>query len=147
MATVLVVDDEPTQRGMLREIAEHSGHEVAEAASLAEAEEMLEGREFELLVVDLRLEADPVSYEGLTLIQLLRDRNSPAGIVAVTKWHDNLDDSGFALGVSALVRGADQFVNLALPALAERLIDALDVALGIRAWRLGVDSSMQPSGI
>ena len=60
---ILIVDDEPHIRTMLR-FALEEGHDVVEAASVAEAERELLRRDFDVAFIDLRLgEGD-----GLTLI-------------------------------------------------------------------------------
>jgi len=50
---VLVVDDESGIRALVRSILEHAGHEVLEAASAAEALEVLRARSPEVLLTDI----------------------------------------------------------------------------------------------
>lgn len=52
MASVLIVDDDPVSRMMLKHILASDGHEVVEAADGAEAFEVLGGSTFDLIISD-----------------------------------------------------------------------------------------------
>ena len=92
MARILVVDDEPDERFLLRRLFERAGHEVTEAAdgaaALAIARELLP----DLVVTDMRM---PV-MDGAELIRRLRADPATAGIPILA-----------STGDTDLARGAD----------------------------------------
>lgn len=55
MARVLVADDDPTIRGLVRVVLEKSGHQVSEALSAGMAVRMVEDSDYDLLVLDINL--------------------------------------------------------------------------------------------
>jgi CheY-like chemotaxis protein len=65
---ILLVDDEPDLRFLLRVILEGSGHRVREAANGAEALELARAEKPELILTDLMM---PI-MDGAVLIELLR---------------------------------------------------------------------------
>jgi len=73
---ILVVDDDPSIRFMLRLILEGDGHEVLEAQHGAAALELLEGELPDLVVTDLGLPGRP----GQAVIAALRADRDLAGI-------------------------------------------------------------------
>ena len=66
MARILVVEDDPIQLEMRKQILENAGHEVTAAQSASEA--MEQWRESELVVMDLRI---PKVQDGVELIQAI----------------------------------------------------------------------------
>ena len=79
-AKVLVVDDEPDARELLKTLFAGQGSIVGEAASTAEALERLRADPFDLLVADLAMP----SADGYALIQTLRRDGAELGAIAVT---------------------------------------------------------------
>jgi CheY-like chemotaxis protein len=65
---VLVADDEPSLRLVLRLTLENRGHRVSEAASVQEAIGLIQSRSFDVVLVDVRMPGD-----GLALIERLSD--------------------------------------------------------------------------
>ena len=53
MATIMVIDDEPSIRGLLREVLERSGHTVVEAKDGREALDLYQKQKADLLIMDL----------------------------------------------------------------------------------------------
>jgi CheY-like chemotaxis protein len=82
MSRILVVDDEPDLRFLLRRIFEKAGHEVADASHGAAALECVRGSPPELVVTDMMM---PV-MDGRELIRRLRADPATAQIpiLAVT---------------------------------------------------------------
>lgn len=82
MASILIVDDEPAIRSLIREIFEEAGHLVTEAANGAMALLRIGERVPDLLVTDVMM---PV-MDGAALIAHLRADPAMAGIpiLAVT---------------------------------------------------------------
>jgi CheY-like chemotaxis protein len=66
MARVLVVEDDPIQLDMRRQILEHAGHDVAIAENVSEALERWTG--CSVVVMDLRI---PEAEDGARLIQAI----------------------------------------------------------------------------
>jgi CheY-like chemotaxis protein len=66
MARILVVEDDPSQLEIRRQILEHAGHEVVTARDAAEALERWTG--CPIVLMDLRI---PEPEDGLRLIQAI----------------------------------------------------------------------------
>ena len=79
---VLVVEDDPFSRYGLKSLLESEGYEVAEAAALAEAEEAIERRTPDVLVLDITLP----DGDGAEWLQLLvkREGRLPFPVLALT---------------------------------------------------------------
>ena len=76
MARILVVDDEPDQRFLLRRIFERAGHEVTEATDGAAAVKAIRELPPDLVVTDMMM---PI-MGGAEFIQCLRDDPATAHI-------------------------------------------------------------------
>ena len=77
---VLVVDDERAVRDVLTALLNAAGHESAAAANGREALEMLERKQFDVILLDLVMP----EQEGLETIQRLRKRADCPYIVAMS---------------------------------------------------------------
>lgn len=70
MATILIIDDDPQIRGMLREALEFEGHTVLESVNGAEGVESYRSRPVDLLICDLVMP----EKSGITMIrELIKD--------------------------------------------------------------------------
>jgi CheY-like chemotaxis protein len=81
--TVLIVDDEPVNRLVLARMVEHLGAEPSEAASGAEALQVLGGRPFDLILMDIHMPR----MSGIEAVEQLRATPGPnqeTPVVAVT---------------------------------------------------------------
>jgi CheY-like chemotaxis protein len=76
VSRILVVDDEPDQRFLLRRIFERAGHEVSDAWNGAAALKAVQGSAPDLVVTDMMM---PV-MGGVELIRCLRDDPATADI-------------------------------------------------------------------
>jgi CheY-like chemotaxis protein len=76
MAKILVVDDEPDQRFLLRRILERAGHEVTDVSDGAAALKAIAERRPDLVVTDIMM---PV-MNGVELIRHLRSEPAMADI-------------------------------------------------------------------
>ena len=68
MASILIVDDEPTLRQLLRTVLERAGYEVAEADNGNEAMGIIRAIELDLVITDIFMPEN----DGFELIQHLR---------------------------------------------------------------------------
>jgi two-component system phosphate regulon response regulator OmpR len=98
-ARVLIVEDDPSVRGMLREYLEGHGCVVAEADSGKGMRERLAIELPDLVLLDLRLPGE----DGLALARWLRER-CDVGIIMVTASSDVIDR------VVGLELGADDYI-------------------------------------
>ncbi len=100
-STILVADDEPHIRDVLRAYLEREGYEVVEAAdgetALAEARE----RQPELIVLDVMLPG----RSGFEVLRALRADGSSVGVLMLTARDDVIDR------VAGLELGADDYVT------------------------------------
>jgi two-component system phosphate regulon response regulator OmpR len=96
---LLVVDDDPSVRAMLREYLEGHGFEVAEAGSGAQMREQIEQALPDAVLLDIRLPGD----DGLVLARYLREHYD-LGLIMVTASGDVVDR------VVGLEVGADDYI-------------------------------------
>jgi DNA-binding response OmpR family regulator len=96
---LLVVDDDPSVRAMLREYLEGHAFAVAEAGSGAQMRECLERELPDAVLLDIRLPGE----DGLSLAKYLRERYD-LGIIMVTASGDVIDR------VVGLEVGADDYI-------------------------------------
>jgi len=109
VARILVVDDEPAQRFMLRRILERAGHEVTDAGDGAAALRAVRESPPDLVVTDMMM---PV-MDGSELIRQLRCEPATAGIPILA-----------ASGDPQLAAGADAVISK--PYRPERLTEVAD---------------------
>src|SRR5262245_15291046 len=99
-ARVLIVDDEPSVRLVFRTTLESSGYEVAEASDGNLALQLMHEREFDVVLLDLRMP----QFGGMETLERLREEGSQVPVVVVTA-HGSIRDV-----VGALKLGAVDFV-------------------------------------
>jgi CheY-like chemotaxis protein len=86
--TVLIVDDDPQMRTLLRTYTTRAGHRVVEVASPAEALEVLaHDRSIALVLSDVRL---PAPSDGVTFIRTVKRRWPEVPLAAITASPDDL---------------------------------------------------------
>ena len=115
MPRILVVDDEPDQRFLLRRIFERAGHQVADASDGAAALKAVWDSPPDLVVTDIMM---PV-MDGVELIRRLRCEPATAGVPILA-----------ASGDSHLADGADAVVPK--PYEWRHLVEAADALLSER---------------
>ncbi len=98
--SILIVDDEPSIRRLLRRAVEDEGFEVSEAESAVAAREQLERKLFDIVTLDLGLPNEG----GLSLARELR-ANSDIPIVIISGKDDVVDR------VLGLEIGADDYIT------------------------------------
>lgn len=123
MASVLVVDDVEAMRESLRAALAGAGHQVAVAASGAEALDVLRDRPVDIAVTDIWMP----DIDGLKLIKKLREEFPRLRIVAMTGGGPRLTIE--TAGSLAEVWGAERvFVKPFDEDLLIRLIDGGQIA-------------------
>jgi DNA-binding response OmpR family regulator len=98
-ARLLIVDDDPSVRAMLREYLQGHGYAVAEAASGTQMRERIEADLPDVVLLDIRLPGE----DGLSLAKYLRERYD-VGIIMVTA------SGGVIDRVVGLEVGADDYL-------------------------------------
>ncbi len=96
---ILIVDDEPNVRLMLRTALESSGYTVAEAVDGLAALERLgaETGAFALIVLDLRMPR----LDGMETLRRIRERRDPTPVVMLTA-HGSVPDAVAAMKLGAI---------------------------------------------
>ncbi|HEU5162929.1 MAG TPA: response regulator [Thermoanaerobaculia bacterium] len=70
---ILVVDDEPSIRTMVRAVLERAGYEVATARNGFEAIEMIAAEDYDVVLLDVMMP----KLDGLEVVDALKKDNSP----------------------------------------------------------------------
>ena len=97
-AYVLVVDDEPDIRGLVQEILEDEGYEVATAANAAEARERYLARRPDLVLLDIWMP----DVDGISLLrEWFREEHDPPPVVMISG-HGNVETAVEATRLGAL---------------------------------------------
>ena len=112
MSKILVVDDEPAHRFLLRRIFERAGHVVSDVGDGAAALRAVAESRPDLVVTDMMM---PV-MDGAELIRRLRTDPATAGIAILA-----------ASGDPTLAEGADAIVTK--PFLSRPLVEIVDALL------------------
>jgi len=129
MAQLLLVEDERLLRWAVATRLTKAGHSVDEAATLAEAEELLRKRRPELVLLDVSLP----DGNGVDFLSDQRERLSESIVVVVTG-SGNVQDA-----VRAMKLGAYDFLNK--PVDQDELLRIVDRATAARRDRLEVEGS------
>lgn len=80
MATILIVDDDPTLREALAEAVRDLGHEARSASSGSAAVDILESERIDAAFIDLRMPG----MDGLELLGRIRARDEPPIVTVLT---------------------------------------------------------------
>lgn len=125
MTRILVVDDEPPIRRLLRTSLASQGFQIVEAATGREALDEVEQAPPDLIVLDLGLP----DMQGQEVIRLLREQGSAVPIVVLSS---RTDETG---KVEALDLGADDYVTK--PFGTDELLARIRAALRHRLQQQG----------
>jgi DNA-binding NtrC family response regulator len=94
--TVLIVDDERTLRTMVANFLRDQGHEILDAATLAEARQLLEAQPVDVLILDLLLP----DGNGLALLEQLAREQSGVETIVLTA-HGDISSAVRAMKIGA----------------------------------------------
>jgi DNA-binding NtrC family response regulator len=119
---VLVVDDDPAIREALRAVLEHAGHGVHEAEGADMALEALDGKRFDVVLLDLAMPG----MNGLDALTRIRELAPDTAVIVVS------GEATVANAIKAGQRGAFDFIEK--PPDRERLLDV--VTQGAQITRL-----------
>jgi excisionase family DNA binding protein len=100
---VLLVDDDPRMRELVRLELEREGYDVREAASADEGLEAIEGRKPELVLLDVMMP----QVDGWEMLRQIQERYG-AGAMPVLMFSGQVEEDG---GRQAASRGAHGFVG------------------------------------
>jgi DNA-binding NtrC family response regulator len=99
--TILIVDDEKSQREIIQAILSRAGYEVESSASAREALTTLNHREFDLILTDLKMSG----MSGMELMQQVL-KESPEQCVVIMTAHGSVDSA-----VDAMKKGAFDYLE------------------------------------
>lgn len=104
MARILIVDDVPMLRALLREVLEVEGHAVSEAGDGAEALALLAQEPFDIALVDMVMP----NVDGIETVRRIRQAGGGLGIIAMSGGAADLP-AGMALSIGRMY-GADRLL-------------------------------------
>lgn len=133
-ATILIVEDDATQRELIRQNLEEVGYEILEAADGRQALAVLENQAVDVAVVDYRLEKET----GVEVIKTLLQRNPLITPIMVTAY-SNVDNA-----VEAMKEGAYDY--LVKPLDFEKFLLVLERALERQKLRQEVERLQKSIG-
>jgi CheY-like chemotaxis protein len=93
MSCILVVDDDPSQLDLQKQLLESDGHQVETALTARQTVHCLEHAPPDLVIMDLRFPnayGDKDPQEGMALIRLIRESGCGAPIMVLSGWPDDL---------------------------------------------------------
>jgi two-component system, NtrC family, response regulator HydG len=120
---VLVVDDDPEMRLLLRDVLEQSGCEVIEESSGADALRTVEPGAFDVVIVDKHMPG----ISGLDFLTLLRRHQPALPVILITAF------GGSDVAAQAFARGATRYMEKPF-----RVTDLVAVVRAIVAERGGI---------
>ena len=100
MAKILIVDDEPRIRELIREHLQYSGYICEEAADGTAALTQLSGGAFDLVILDLMMPF----MDGMTCLREMRTRKIMTPVIMLTARSEEYDK------LTGLASGADDYV-------------------------------------
>jgi len=108
MPRLLVIDDEESICFSMREYFSLHGYKVDTAREMEEAEKLIEGTDYKVVIQDLRIGTNR-NPDGLDIIKLIRDHNPDTRIVVLTAYGTTETEN------EALRCGADAFLRKPKP--------------------------------
>jgi DNA-binding NtrC family response regulator len=103
---LLIADDQPDVLEALRLLLKREGYKIDSAESPAQIQQMIEARDYDLVMIDLNYSRDTTSgQEGLELLAKIQTIDSFVPVIVMTAW------GSVDLAVEAMRRGARDFVQ------------------------------------
>ena len=96
MYRILVVDDEPKIREVIKEYAEFSGYEVTEAEDGMSAVGLCKLNDYDLIVMDIMMP----KLDGIAVLKRIREQGNPIPIILLTA-KSEIDDKVYGLDSGA----------------------------------------------
>ncbi len=103
MARLLVVDDEREIRRLYADELEDQGYEVETAGTGAEAAQLLENREFDLVVLDIQMRGE----SGLQILQNIIQERKEMPVILCTAFGSYKEDFSSWLADAYVVKSSD----------------------------------------
>ena len=93
---ILIADDDPQMRRLIRSILERDGYEITEAVDGLDALDQMESKSFDLMVLDV----DMPRLDGLGVLEELRARVTTSGVpvIVLTTRTDDTESRVLDLG-------------------------------------------------
>lgn len=105
MKTILVVDDDNSVRVSLKLLLRRNGHEVATAATPAEAISYVRISRPDLVIMDMNYTRTTTGEEGLTLLKQIKVFHPDVPVILITAW------GNIPLAVEGIRAGAFDFIT------------------------------------
>jgi DNA-binding NtrC family response regulator len=96
---ILVVDDEPELRSVLKDAFEFEGHEASAAEGGHRALELLKGQRFDLIISDIRMPEG----DGLELLRDLRALGNQTPVLLMTGFTHVNEAEAIAMGAVRMI--------------------------------------------
>ena len=121
MARILVIDDEPAIRGLLRQVLERAGHSVEEASNGREGIEQAEADEFDMVITDIVMP----EREGIETIMRIKQCRPDTKIIVIS-------GGGHRLAMDFLPVAKELGADLTFPKPFKptEIVEAVDTLLG-----------------
>jgi DNA-binding NtrC family response regulator len=127
MATVLLVDQDPSVRGVLTKALARFGHDALTASNAAEALQALGANHIDLVICDWNMSGGAGQLDGLELLRSLREEDRDVPVIMLTEF------GTIEHAVSAMRAGATHY--LAKPFQNEQLQLTVEQALAVARLR------------
>lgn len=99
MYSILVVDDEPNIRKLVRKYAEFEGHDVIEAENGAKAVRLCERRRFDIIIMDVMMP----ELDGFSASRMIRQHNDTPILILSARGEEYDRIAGFQVGADDYV--------------------------------------------
>ncbi len=99
MYSILVVDDEPNIRKLVRKYAEFEGHDVIEAENGVQAVRLCERRRFDIIIMDVMMP----ELDGFSASRMIRQHNDTPILILSARGEEYDRIAGFQVGADDYV--------------------------------------------